>query len=78
MAEGENNITGNGYGKILKIPVRDDGSEYSVESLHDDQRELVCVVLNTLHEFLHIQDLNHFKPYVLYLMVVRVDLARVL
>ena len=48
--------------KILTIPIRDDGHEYSVESLYHDQLEVVCVVLNTLHEFLHIEDLNQFKP----------------
>ena len=48
--------------RILTIPIRDDGREYSVDSLYNDQLEVVCVVLNTLHEFLHIEDLNEFKP----------------
>ena len=47
---------------LLIIPRRDDGSHYELTSLYEDQLEVACVVLNTLHEFLTIEDLRNFKP----------------
>ncbi len=47
---------------LLIIPRRDDGSHYELASLYEDQLEVACVILNTLHEFLTIEDLRNFKP----------------
>jgi len=46
----------------LHVPTRDDGKDYTVDALYPDQKEIVTVVLNTLHEFLNCEDLSTFKP----------------
>ena len=48
--------------KVLIVPKRDDGSDFTIDGLYDDQKEVLAVVLDTLHEFLHIEDLGAFKP----------------
>lgn len=48
--------------KTLVIPLKDDGSEYSIDDLYNDQQEIVTVVVNTLYDFLYMEDLSLFKP----------------
>ena len=46
----------------LDIPLKSDGSEYSLHDLFPDQRRAVVTVLHTLHDFLTTDDLTDFKP----------------
>jgi hypothetical protein len=48
--------------RVLHIPLKDDGTEYSVEMLYEDQKEIVAVVFDTLKEFLTMDDIADFKP----------------
>lgn len=47
---------------VLDIPHKDDGTEYSIDDLFPDQRDVVLVIMNTIHEFMTLEDLRHFKP----------------
>jgi septin family protein len=42
--------------------LHEDGSEYDIDDLYEDQPEVVTVVLDTIHNFLHCNDLRQFKP----------------
>ena len=42
--------------------MRDDGKSYTVDALYPNQKRILTVVFNTLHEFLHCDDLSTFKP----------------
>lgn len=46
----------------LNIPLKDDGTEYSISDLYDDQQAVVAVVIKTLHDFMTLDDLTQFKP----------------
>lgn len=48
--------------RILIIPKREDGGEYTIEGLYGDQKEILAVVLDTLHDFLYTDNLRRFKP----------------
>ena len=47
---------------VLNIPLKDDGSEYSVNDLYTDQKAVVAVIIKTLHDFMTLDDLSSFKP----------------
>ena len=42
--------------------MRDDGQHYSLDSLYDDQKQIVAIVLSKIEEFLLCDDLSDFKP----------------
>ena len=46
----------------LRIPKKEDGTAYDVESLYPGQRDIVSVVLGTIFDWLHCDDLAAFKP----------------
>ena len=46
----------------LYIPLKDDGSEYTTDDLYEDQKQVVTVILKTLHDFVTLDDLSQFKP----------------
>lgn len=46
----------------ITIPLKDDGSEYCVDGLYPDQRDIVVVVMDKLYEFMESDDLRHFRP----------------
>ena len=48
--------------QTLNIPLKEDGSRYTIDQLYQDQKEVVTVVLDTLHDFLIMDDLADFKP----------------
>ena len=50
------------YNDNLHIPLKQDGSECRVLDLFDDQKQVVAVVLKTMHEFLTCEDLSTFEP----------------
>lgn len=47
---------------MLNLPLKEDGTEYTIDDLYKDQKDVVTVVLDTLHEFLTMDDLREFKP----------------
>ena len=48
--------------ETLRIPTRESGLEYTSDMLYGDQKEVVTVVMNTLHDFMTMDDLSNFKP----------------
>jgi hypothetical protein len=48
--------------RVLHIPLKEDGTEYGVDMLYEDQKEIVTIVFDTLHEFLTMDNLGDFKP----------------
>lgn len=46
----------------LTIPSTEDGSGYTIDKLYEDQKDIVAVVLDTLRDFLHTNELSNFKP----------------
>lgn len=47
---------------VLNLPLKEDGTEYTADDLYEDQKDVVTVVLHTLHEFMTIENLEDFKP----------------
>jgi len=50
------------YDNTLQIPKREGGREYSAFDLYDDQKEIVTVVMEKLHEWLYTENYADFKP----------------
>jgi len=46
----------------LHLPLKDDGSEYTIDSLFPDQRHVIIEVLNKLKEWIECSDSRQFKP----------------
>ena len=46
----------------LTIPLKEDGTEYTIDDLYRDQKEVVVVVMDTLKHFMEDDDLSTFKP----------------
>jgi len=46
----------------ISVPLKDDGQEYTLETLYSDQEEIVSVVLDKINEFMECEDLSNFKP----------------
>ena len=54
--------TSNECSRPISVPLKDDGLEYSLDSLYEDQEEIVAVVLDKINEFMECEDLSKFKP----------------
>lgn len=46
----------------LQVPLKDDGTEYAVRDLYDDQKAIVAEVMSTVQTWLKCSDLTTFKP----------------
>ena len=46
----------------VTVPLKDDGSEYTIDGLYPDQRDIVAVVIDKLYEFMESDDLSSFRP----------------
>ena len=46
----------------LTLPLREDGSEYTVDELFKDQLDVITVVLETIYKFLNCENFSDFKP----------------
>ena len=46
----------------MSIPTRDDGKKFTIDGLYADQKQVLAVVMSTLHEFMTSDDLSTFKP----------------
>jgi len=46
----------------LHIPIRDDGKEYTVEALYEDQEIIVAEVMKKIKEWLECTNFDHFQP----------------
>ena len=46
----------------LDIPLTEDGKQYTMDMLKDDQKDIVAVVLHKLREWLTCSDLSKFEP----------------
>jgi len=44
------------------LPVKDGGGDYTALDLYDDQKEIVTVIMQKLHEWLYTDDYATFKP----------------
>jgi hypothetical protein len=46
----------------LRLPLRDDGTYFTVKALYDDQKFVVAIVMEKLHEWMKCQDPSTYKP----------------
>ena len=46
----------------MNAPKKFNSEEYNIDDLFDDQKEVLLVILKTLHDFMTLQDLKDFKP----------------
>ena len=48
--------------ETLQLPLLDDGSEYTIDMLEDDQLQIFATVMAKLEEWMTTDDLKNFKP----------------
>lgn len=48
--------------RTLRLPLKDDGSLFTIEDLYEDQTNIVCEIMKSIKDWLECKDLSKFKP----------------